>query len=411
MKSFKLYRFYLLAVIFSGLFLSSCNKTDETGNTNFKYLINNEHKFDITAQNTKTKLLTFQSIYPETALFGTKVASDVEVHKITYKTNFKSENIQVSGLVCLPKTAGDYPILCFQNGTNTENSLAPTENPTDELFSILESVASMGFIVVIPDYIGFGASSKLTHPYLHAESSTQSILDIIRAVKEFGSEDKIVAKPTNDLFIFGYSQGGWATLQLQKTIEKNYSSEFKLIASSCGAGPYSIEYMSAYITSRANYPMPYFLAYLINSYISIGLINNPLTDIFQAKYAAKIPGLFDGKHSGGSINSELSDSMAELLTPEYLNQYATNTKFTNLRSVFQANSVSAWNITTPLKLYHCGNDEYIPVSLSQKMFQDFKAAGVPDSLIQVKLIPGYDHSTGVVPVGLSTILWFLSLKK
>ena len=85
----------------------------------------------------------------------------------------------------MPKTAGDYPILCFHNGTNTENRLAPTENPTNELFSILESVSSLGFIVVIPDYIGFGASSQRTHPYLIAEPTTQSILDLIRAVKEF----------------------------------------------------------------------------------------------------------------------------------------------------------------------------------------------------------------------------------
>ncbi len=44
------------------------------------------------------------------------------------------------------------------------------------------------------------------------------------------------------------------------------------------------------------------------------------------------------------------------------------------------------------------------------MYQDFKNAGVPDSKIELDIIPGYDHPTGVIPVGIATIVWFLSLK-
>ena len=339
------------------------------------------------------------------------VKHDVDIQKITYKTTFKNGDIQASGLVCLPKTAGDYPVLCFQNGTNTLHSEAPSADPTNDLFSILESVASMGFIVVIPDYIGFGASSQLTHPYLHAESTTQSILDMLRAVKEFGSQEKIVAKPTKDLFIFGYSQGGWATMQLQYAIEKNYSTEFNLIASSCAAGPYSLEYMNKFITEKVDYPMPYFLTYLLNSYTSIGLIANPLSDFIQAPYAAKVPGLFDGKHSGGTINSELTTQMSSLLTSDYRTGFATNAKFAGIRSAFAANSVEAWKITTPTRLYHGQNDEFIPPGLSQKMLADFKTKGVTDEQIRLVMIPGVDHPLGVIPVGLQTVLWFLEFKK
>lgn len=411
MKSFKLPYRYLLIVIFSALFLNSCKKNDEPVTKNYDHFISSEYKLAITSQDAKIKLLAFQLIIPETSILGTKANSDVEVHKVTYKTTFKNSNIQASGLVCLPKTAGEYPVLCFQNGTNTEHSKAPTENPQNNMFMMMESVASMGFIVVMPDYIGFGASSQLPHPYLHAESTTQSILDMLRAVNEFGTDEKIVAKPTKNLFIFGYSQGGWATMQLQKAIEKNYSSEFNLIASSCAAGPYSLEYMNKFITDKEDYPMPYFLAYLLNAYHSIGLFPNPLSDFIQAPYAAKIPGLFDGNHSGESINAELTSKMTTLLTPEYRTGYTTNAKFSSLKSAFIANSIEAWPIITPTRLYHAANDEYIPVSMSQKMLLDFKTVGVTDTKIQLIIIPGYDHPSGVIPVGLSTILWFLELKK
>ena len=408
MNTFKQYRFFLLIVIFSGLFLNSCTKKDTPVTPANQYLISNEFKLGMTVAEVKTSL---QSYIPEMGLVGSLLQSDIEVQKIIYKTTFQNNKIQASGLVCLPKTAGNYPVLCFQNGTNTLHSDAPTENPTGDMVSMLESVASMGFIVVIPDYIGFGASAQLPHPYLHAESTTQSILDMLRAVNEYGTDVKVVAKPTKNLFIFGYSQGGWATMELQKAIETNYSSEFNLIASSCAAGPYSISYMNDYITSQTDYPMPYFLAYLLNAYTSIGLVTNPLSDFIQAPYAAIIPGLFDGNHTGGSINSVLTTKMADLLTPDFRAGFATNAKFAGLKSAFIANSVEAWNISTPTRLYHGVDDVYIPLSLSQKMLADFKTKGVPDSKIELVIIPGADHTTAVSSVALQTILWFLGLKK
>jgi pimeloyl-ACP methyl ester carboxylesterase len=411
MKNLNRRNWLILIVIFAGMFLNSCQKNQDPVSPDYTFYISNELKFPVTTVEIKTKLSFAQLIYPEVSPFGALVKTDIEVQKITYKTTFQNKNIKASGLVYLPKTAGNYPVLCFQNGTNTLHSEAPSVNPGSDDWFMLESVASMGFIVVIPDYIGFGESSNLAHPYLQAESSTQSILDMLRAVSELSTEDKIVAKPTKDLFIFGYSQGGWATMQLQKAIETNYSSEFNLVASSCAAGPYSIGFMCDYITKSTDYPLPYFLAYLLNAYKSIGLINNPLSDFFQEPYASKIPRLYDGKHSGGTINSELTTKMANLLTPEFRTGYATDPKFSVLKSAFNANSVVAWNISTPTRLYHGVNDDYIPVSMSQKMFQDFKTAGVPDSKIQLTIIPGVDHTTAVIPVGVSTIMWFLGLKK
>jgi len=411
MKHIKFYGYYFLMIVFAGLLLHSCNPTDEPEDKVYDNFISNELKFELTTQQAITKLTTFAAIMPETSLLGAVVKSDVEVHKITYKTTFKESNIQASGLVCLPKIEGNYPVLCFQNGTNTLHSEAPTENPKSDLLSILESVASMGFIVVIPDYIGFGASSKMVHPYLHAESTTKSILDMLRAVNQYGTKDDVLAKPTKDLYIFGYSQGGWATMQLQKSIEKDYSTEFNLIASSCAAGPYSLEYMNKFITEKEDYPMPYFLTYLLNAYTSIGLVTNPLTDLIQAPYAAKIPGLYDGKHSGTAINAELTTQMATLLTPEYRTGFATNSKFSGIKSAFVSNSIEPWLISTPTRLYHGANDEFIPPSLSQKILLDFKAKGVPDTKIELIVIPGVDHPLGVIPVGFQTILWFLTLKK
>jgi pimeloyl-ACP methyl ester carboxylesterase len=408
MKKFKFYHIHLLLLVFAGLFLNSCKDTNTPEPKSYENYLSNELKSQITSQEA---LASFIKAAPEAVLISPLIRFDVEVRKITYKTIFKDKNIQASGLICIPKAAGNYPILSFQNGTNTLYSDAPSVNSGNDMFSIMESLTSMGFIVVIPDYIGFGASENLPHPYLDAKSSTQSILDMIRATKEYSTDDKVLAKPTKDLFIFGYSQGGWATMQLQKTIEKDYSSEFNLIASSCGAGPYSIEYMNKYIVDKIDYPMPYFLAYLLNSYVTIGAFTNPLTDFIQVPYAAKIPGLFDGKHSGGAINAELTTQMSNFLTPEYRAGYATDAKYAGVRSAFLSNSITAWNAKTPMKLFHGADDDLIPPGISQKMLADFKTAGMTDAQIQLITIPNVGHTTGVYPTGMQTILWFITLMK
>lgn len=411
MKILNSRKWLLLIVVFTGLFLNSCKDNNEPETPDYEYYVSNQYKSEVTAQSINLKLLFAQVQFPEIAAFSAEATNDILVHKVTYRTSLQGKNIKASGLVYLPKTAGNYPVMSFQNGTNTVNSDAPSESSGSDNWFMLESLASMGFIVVVPDYIGFGESANLPHPYLHAESTIQSILDMLRAVNELTAEDKVEAKPTKDLYIFGYSQGGWATMQLQREIEKNHSEEFDLVASSCAAGPYSIGFMNDFIAKSAEYPKPYFLGYLLNSYHSLELFPNPLSELFQEPYASKIPNLYNGTNTGGTINAALTTNMANLLTSEFRTGFDTNTKFSVLKSAFIANSVVPWNISTPTRLYHGSADELIPISMSNKMLQDLKTAGTLDSKIELKIIPGADHTGGVIPVGISTIEWFLSLKK
>ena len=405
-------RWVLLFILITGLSFYSCVDDHDPLPIvkDDQYFVSSEFKTQVTAQEIKFKLLIAQSVFPEVLSFVGLVRNNIDVQKITYTTTFQNKIIEASGLVYLPEAAGKYPVLCFQNGTNTQHSLAPSEDLESEMLFMLESVASMGFIVVIPDYIGFGISSNLPHPYLHAQSTTQSILDMLRALNEFTTEDKNVAKPTKDLFLFGYSQGGWATMLLQKEIETNYSSEFNLVASSCAAGPYSLEDMNRYITSKADYSTPYFLAYLLNAYTTLGLVTNPLSDFIKAPYVETIPALYDGNQSQGIINAALTTNMAELLTPDYREHNAVNPKFSAFHNVLMANSVMPWKMTTPTRLYHGMEDEIIPLSMSQKTLLELKAAGTPDSTIQLIPIPEVGHTDGKIPTGILTILWFLEVK-
>jgi pimeloyl-ACP methyl ester carboxylesterase len=403
--------FFIIVCI--GLLFSACKDTNEPEATNYRYIVSHNSKAQVSLEEIKLKISWAKSLYPDLGPFAALVKSDIDVEKIIYTTTFQDKKIQASGLVYLPKVAGNYPVLCFQNGTNTLYSQAPSMNSEVGLLSILESVASMGYVVVVPDYIGFGESQQLPHPFLHAASTVQSILDMLRAVSEFTTAENSPVKPTKDLYIFGYSLGGWATMMLQKEIETNYAEEFNLKASACAAGPYSLEYMNQYISALTTYSNPYFLAYLLNAYTAIGIIDNPLSDFINQPYASLIPGLFDGQHSGGSINTSLTTSIDGLLTSDYRSRCATDPKFASFNKALTANSVkvSDWKISTPTRLFHGSEDQVVPVSMSEKIMQDLLAAGNSEEKVKLVIIPKVGHSDGIMPVGVSTIQWFLEINK
>ena len=64
MKRVKQYAFYLLIIVFSGILLNSCSKKDTPVGPNYQYFISSENKLNITTQQAKTNLLTFQVIIP-----------------------------------------------------------------------------------------------------------------------------------------------------------------------------------------------------------------------------------------------------------------------------------------------------------------------------------------------------------
>ena len=80
-------------------------------------------------------------------------------------------------------------------------------------YQLVEMIASMGYVVVIADYPGFGEPRPgLPHPYLIKEPTVQSLVDILFAVKELAILTLPGITLKNEYYLLGYSQGGWATL-------------------------------------------------------------------------------------------------------------------------------------------------------------------------------------------------------
>ncbi len=325
-----------VALLFSITLLNSCKKDDN--GPDYKIVVFTEKVTTLSEEYIGGVLGTISVSFPEAGQLTPLVGDDVNVYRMVYKSSIEDIEYEASGLVCMPATKGAYPVLCFLNGTNTLNSDAPSNNPTSFSYQMVESVASMGFIVVIPDYPGFGASSDIMHPYLIKEPTVQSVVDMIRAAGEFTEKGIKGYEMEKDLYFYGYSQGGWAALTMHKAIETSYSTEFTLKGSACGSGAYDLGFINSEFLEHTTYPSPMYIAYIAQAYKSYGETTLPLSSMFKEPYATLIPSLFDGLHSAGQINSALTTTVANLVTANYLSNYE-GVEFSGVRSALLNNSV------------------------------------------------------------------------
>jgi len=387
--------------------MQSCRKDDPVDpfadNT---FLVSSKVEMMRTKENIISVLTLAATQYSAAAEIIPDVISGVNVYSVTYNTEFRGEPVLASGLICAPTAPGTYPILSFQNGTNTLHSAAPSADPENLGYQMIEYIASAGYVVIMPDYLGFGASSAMVHPYLHKESTVGSVLDMLRAVAEF---DEDVAKDitvTTDCYLLGYSQGGWATMALLRAIEEEYSSEFTVKAASCGAGPYDLRHFNSTVVGLTEYPMPAFLAYIANAYTAYDLYPNELTDMFKSQYATVIPGLFDGAHSTEQINSQLTTSISGLFTAEYLSGAETDQKYLGIRNALRDNSIYGWDCNVPLLLMHGTADSYVMPAISQSQYDMMIGSGTSPLTCFYVTLEGLDHSQASVPALLAGYEFF-----
>lgn len=402
--------FNIASLILIFLAIAGCKKDNNDQPGNNIYLQSSEKVDSYSTGFVKAILGTQSTDYPEINPIIASTLYNIDIYKITYKTTFKGSEIIASGLVCVPASDGTFPVLSFQNGTNTFHYNAPSVNPNELMYSLMEAMAGNGFIVVIADYLGFGASQDMIHPYYDKESTSQTVADMILAAHELLQNKQVKAKSSGKHFLMGYSQGGWATLATLRKCEQSYPSDISVAAASCGAGAYDLMAMSDYVLAQQVFPGPLYLPYFIYSKIIAGDMTGPLTKYFREPYADRIPGLFDGSHTNDEVNAQLNDTIAKLVTDELRTDFSTGSDFASLRSMLETNSTTAWNCNAVIRFYHGTADLNVPPEQSDIIFNRFINLGVSSEKVSLTPLNGFTHATGLIPWGIKTINWFNEIK-
>lgn len=401
-------RFLFIIFFFILVFYTSCSKDNKENN--YKWFVSLEEVVSYNETYINNLITSASSLYPGVSDFKSLVSGGVTVYKLIYKTEVGGEETEASGLVCIPTIPGEYPVLSFQNGTNTVNAYAPSNFPINTTFQMVEIMASMGYVVVIPDYPGFGESSSIPHPYLISEPTSRSITDMFYAINEAPSSQFPGITIKNEYYLMGYSQGGWATMVLHKALELDYSDDFNLAGSVCGAGPYDIKYLFNTMTGTPNYSMPVYIGYIINAYSEYEQFTNPVTDILNQPYASRLNSLFKGTLDFGSINSQLTTSIPALLKSDFLAGFETAPQYSSVREAMVRNSISGYKTTKPLLLVHGGSDTQVNPMVTEFFYDEMIRAGTSATTCTKEIFPGLDHGDGAVPAVIRALRFIKSIE-
>jgi hypothetical protein len=173
-------------------------------------------------------------------------------YRVRYVTQDKGRTVEATAVITLPALAvGDAPIevptVLFAHGTTGFiDACAPSAGGIEDMAGAI-LIAAQGFAVVSPDYLGmngYGAPSEELHPYLVAEPAAVGALDSVRAAWRFAEERPwLPASPTNDLLLWGLSEGGFTVLHADRLLT-HYLPEARPIGTIAAVPPTDLRGLS-----------------------------------------------------------------------------------------------------------------------------------------------------------------------
>lgn len=157
---------------------------------------------------------------------------------VRYQTQDRGKLIDATASVAWPDVneTKSFPVLLVLHGTaGFSDQCSPSGAIADDLIGsfqdgtaiLLSLFASLGYVVVAPDYIGLkslGAPTGFLHPYLVAEPTAIASLDSVRAVKKLLAGGNVTA---GDLVVMGGSQGGHAAAFVNR-YQPHYAPELPI---------------------------------------------------------------------------------------------------------------------------------------------------------------------------------------
>ncbi|MDH5598354.1 MAG: hypothetical protein OEY34_04490, partial [Cyclobacteriaceae bacterium] len=240
------------------------------------------------------------------------------------------------------------------------------------------------------------------------ESTASSIIDMMLSVKEMAGLEGYDFN--GEVFLAGYSEGGYATMATHKKMEEENVEGLLLIASAPAAGGYDIKGMQEYFFSRETYANPFYIAYVAMAYKGIYGWDNPLSDYFKEPYATRIPQYFNGMYSGAAINAQLTMNVTDLLSDDFLNNSESNSIYVSLFWALDENSLHQWVPKTTMFLYHGTDDLTIPYENSVTTYNTMISNGAAPNILSLITLSGHNHSSGWVPYFLEVFERFEKLK-
>lgn len=295
--------------------------------------------------------------------------SNVEEIPVSYHSQQGTKDIILSGKIYIPRQGPIWNIILAHHYTIGANREAPSQTCTFEAL-----LAAKGYIVLMPDYLGFGITKDSIHPYLSSEITAKTSVDLLNASIAYLHYRNIqLASP--QLILCGYSQGAAASLATQRLIETSYP-EYTILQNYVGAGPYSPADTYDYCVQKNETSIPCAIPMLLQGmlvsehldYSVEDMLLPPLREHYQEWINSKEYNMYQ---INDSIGSRLIN---EIISPLALDKtkYPTNTFYDALKR----NKIDNWTPTADIYMFHSTEDDMVPFVNSTIMQQYFDSLQV-----------------------------------
>lgn len=301
----------------------------------------------------------------------------VEISGIYNSTDQKGEKITLSGKIILPETEQIKRVILVSHYTIGRNQEAPSR-----CFPLEGVLSKLGYALIIPDYIGYGVTGDMIHPYLMMELTCQNVIDMYLSVIPY--LEAIGRKPVfDDIYLMGYSQGGATTLGVQYYLEKSYSMtsdrSVKIRRNFAGGGIYDIKHTfdSFVETNKASYPcgVPFVL---VGQVYGNNLDRGMLKELLSPNVYEMIDDWFIKKTAttlqmNEYINTRIT---SDIMTPKAMDR--TSEEICTLYRYMTINSILSytWEPEAPIYMFHSIDDDTVPFANATRARERWHEANI-----------------------------------
>jgi hypothetical protein len=230
------------------------------------------------------------------SLSGTPIC-DILLYHVEYATvGGANEATTASAALMVPTglgatCTGARPVILYAHGTTTDRAFNMATFQNTETLFLAALFASHGYIVVAPNYAGYDTSTLEYHPYLIADQESKDMIDALTAARTaLPLASATLTKDNGELFITGYSQGGYVALATHRAMQ---AGGMRVTASAPMSGPYALAaFVDAVFFGEVNGGATISSTLLLSGYQkAYGNIYANAVDVFTAQYATGIESL------------------------------------------------------------------------------------------------------------------------
>ena len=286
---------------------------------------------------------------------------------------------------------------------------ATTQAPSRGAVEFPTGASLTDFIVVAPDYYGFGITEKEPQAYCISRANGRASLDAYLAAKRLIEDLQV--KKGNDFVIAGYSEGGQTTMAVLREISERHP-EIKVKRAFAGDGPYDINSMYDAITQGYT-EMPSTVCNVLYAYNHFCRLGYDIHDYLKDPVAKNFDEWFLSKQNKRrALDEELikTKKTSDICTDAVLN---TNSSLSRrFKSAFSADALtSGW---TPRKdfdvmLFHDTKDDVVPVENFYAMSKFLKDKGIKTEEFVGEYSSETTKEAGITNHEVSALTFFLRI--